>query len=260
MQTNLPIHLAVGYRSRTQIARVVSEHWVSENMYCLSCDSEQLWRTRAGTRVYDFTCYSCEERYQLKSRSASFGRRVVDAAYEPMVDAIKKSRVPNFFFLRYRRDLWKVCDFFAVPAHFISLSTIEERRPLSPTARRKRWKGCNILLDRIPSDGRVSVIEKGEIRRKQDVRRDWRRFSFLKESSWRARGWTSDVLACVRRLGREEFTLRDIYAFEAELRELHPKNKHIRPKIRQQLQVLRDEGILDFLGGGNYRILELGTH
>ena len=36
----------------------------------------------------------------------------------------------------------------------------------------------------------------------------------------------------VRRLGKKEFPLRDVYAFEEELKELHPKNKHIRPKIR----------------------------
>ena len=31
-------------------------------------------------------------------------------------------------------------------------------------------------------------------------------------------------------------------------------NRHVRPKIRQQLQVLRDLGLLDFLGGGSYRL------
>jgi len=38
------------------------------------------------------------------------------------------------------------------------------------------------------------------------------------------------------------------------LAKLHPKNKHIPDKIRQQLQVLRDHGIIEFLGRGEYRI------
>ena len=31
------------------------------------------------------------------------------------------------------------------------------------------------------------------------------------------------------------------------------KIKHIKEKIRQQLQVLRDKGLIEFLGNGHYR-------
>ncbi|RJQ53985.1 MAG: restriction endonuclease, partial [Nitrospiraceae bacterium] len=33
-----------------------------------------------------------------------------------------------------------------------------------------------------------------------------------------------------------------------------PDNKHIRPKIRQQLQILRDKGIVEFKGQGRYGV------
>jgi type II restriction enzyme len=62
------------------------------------------------------------------------------------------------------------------------------------------------------------------------------------------------VLACIRQLDQKLFLLKDVYAFEEELARLHPENKHIRPKIRQQLQVLRDNNIIEFLGNGAYRI------
>ena len=68
-------------------------------------------------------------------------------------------------------------------------------------------------------------------------------------------GWVADVLLCVERIGQVEFTLDDVYKFENYLGELHPENNHVKPKIRQQLQVLRDAGILAFLGRGRYRFL-----
>jgi type II restriction enzyme len=37
------------------------------------------------------------------------------------------------------------------------------------------------------------------------------------------------------------------------LQKLHPANRHVRDKIRQQLQVLRDLGLIEFLGRGGYR-------
>ncbi|MGA3145606.1 MAG: hypothetical protein ABSF10_21630 [Verrucomicrobiota bacterium] len=51
-----------------------------------------------------------------------------------------------------------------------------------------------------------------------------------------------------------EFTTADAYAFERELAELHPDNDHIKEKIRQQLQVLRDAGLLVHLGRGEWRL------
>ena len=68
-----------------------------------------------------------------------------------------------------------------------------------------------------------------------------------------ARGWTLDVLNAVHKIGRQQFTLDEAYAFEAELAALHPHNNNVRPKIRQQLQVLRDAGLLEFLKPGKYR-------
>ncbi|MGN1347846.1 MAG: hypothetical protein ACI4VI_02775 [Acutalibacteraceae bacterium] len=43
-----------------------------------------------------------------------------------------------------------------------------------------------------------------------------------------------------------------MYSFESELKIKHPKNNNIKPKIRQQLQFLRDRGFIEFLGNGKY--------
>ena len=52
------------------------------------------------------------------------------------------------------------------------------------------------------------------------------------------------MLNVVRRLNKTEFTNADVYAFESELKILHPGNDHIQDKIRQKLQVLRDADFL----------------
>jgi hypothetical protein len=68
-----------------------------------------------------------------------------------------------------------------------------------------------------------------------------------------ARGWLLAVMRAVEAVGRPEFTLDDVYAHEATLAALYPGNNNVRPKIRQQLQVLRDRGWLEFNGRGHYR-------
>ncbi len=68
-------------------------------------------------------------------------------------------------------------------------------------------------------------------------------------------GWRKTVFDVVDAIPTHEFALADVYLAVPELRAQYPDNTHIEPKIRQQLQGLRDMGLLKFLGGGKYRKL-----
>lgn len=49
------------------------------------------------------------------------------------------------------------------------------------------------------------------------------------------------------------FILEEMYSFENILSMKHPENHHVKDKIRQQLQILRDNEIIEFMGRGHYR-------
>jgi type II restriction enzyme len=61
-------------------------------------------------------------------------------------------------------------------------------------------------------------------------------------------------MKCVEDIGKHEFALDDVYAFEGGLRGIYPNNHRVKQKVRQQLQVLRDHGYLDFVSRGFYRL------
>jgi type II restriction enzyme len=69
------------------------------------------------------------------------------------------------------------------------------------------------------------------------------------------RGWAALVLAAVRRIGKAEFGLGEVYGFEEEFHAAYPGNSHVRDKIRQQMQVLRDLGYVEFVGRGEYKVV-----
>ena len=177
----------------------------------------------------------------------------MDAAYSEMKRAILGDRTPNLYVLHYDLAAWAVRTLILIPRFAFSLSAIERRKPLSATARRAGWVGCNIVLDRIPIAARIPIVQDGRVRSRPDVRDAYRRLRPLEKLRADKRGWTLDVLNVVESLGRNEFELADVYAHEHTLARLHPDNRHVRDKIRQQLQVLRDKGLLDFLGHGRYR-------
>jgi Dam-replacing HTH domain/HNH endonuclease len=62
------------------------------------------------------------------------------------------------------------------------------------------------------------------------------------------------VLQVVNHRATATFRIDDIYALAPELSALFPRNRHIKEKIRQCLQKLRDDAFLFFEGEGRYRL------
>jgi type II restriction enzyme len=247
------IELAAKYKAGSQIARVLSEDWCTRELYCPACDSDHLTGSKPNNPAVDFACATCEQPYQLKSLSHWNPRKVVDAGYEAMLRAIRADMTPNLLILQYS-SRWLVRNLLLIPKMFFSGSVIEKRKPLAPHARRAGWLGCNILLSEIPSDGKIAVISDGVPVLKEQVREEFSRVKQLAEVPPSLRGWTLDVLRAIRRLEKPEFSLQELYGFESEMKSLHPQNQNVRPKIRQQLQVLRDVGLVSFVSPGSYRL------
>ena len=66
-------------------------------------------------------------------------------------------------------------------------------------------------------------------------------------------------MTCVDLIKKETFTLEDVYKFEEKLKLKYPSNNFIKDKIRQQLQVLRDKGIIEFINRGVYKKISYGN-
>lgn len=251
---DLNLNLALGerYKSKTQKARVISEAWTERNAFCCSCGGT-LVREQNNARVLDFTCANCHNDFELKSTRGHFSNKLPDGAFSAMMARLSDTSSPNFFFLTYDVKSSCVTNFFAVPTYFLDATVIEKRNPLSPAARRAGWVGCNIVMNRIPEAGKVYYVRNREILGKSTVIETWERTAFLRrEASLEARGWTLEILRNIQSLNVRQFTLQRMYDFETQLKARFPRNNYIRAKIRQQLQVLRDAGLIVFEGRGRY--------
>jgi type II restriction enzyme len=243
------------YKSNSQRARVGTEGWGRDNLYCANCVSDRLVDTPTNTRAIDFTCAVCLARYQLKSQGRPLRGRIAGASYETFRREILEDRTPNLIALHYRPLEWCVENLVLIPHFAFPLSALKKRSALNPEAERHGWVGYYILLDAIPPDARIWMVTNGVPRGVREVRDQYRRIQPLEKLEPKQRGWTLDVLNVVRTLGKTEFRLTDVYAHEKNLAALHPNNRNVQPKIREQLQELRKLGLLEFLGGGRYRLL-----
>lgn len=253
MDLQMDRKIAENYNNESQKIRVITENWVSQNLFCPYCGNQYISQFENNRPVADFYCPHCIEEYELKSKNGSITNKVNDGAYATMIERVESIHNPNFFFMHYDKSDLKVKNFIMVPKHFFSTEIIEKRKPLAETARRAGWVGCNIILNQIPDEGRIFIV-KNEIQQSVEaVISKVKRTDFISQYKLDARGWILDILNCVNKIESRDFTLEQVYQFEEQLAAKHPENNHVKDKIRQQLQVLRDKGIIEFNGRGHYR-------
>jgi type II restriction enzyme len=161
--------------------------------------------------------------------------------------------------ISYQWPSWQISNLTLIPYFAFPESAVVPRKPLSAMARRAGWTGCNIDLRRITGEAKIPVVSNGTALEPSKVRSEYSRLKPLVEIKSSERGWTLDVLNLVGRFGDREFQNEDIYKFERELQLLHPSNRNVRAKVRQQLQVLRDLGLLIHLKPGSWVRSEKGA-
>ncbi|WP_352288477.1 DpnI domain-containing protein [Psychrobacter sp. GW64-MNA-CIBAN-0177] len=253
MNLNFNKNLAANYKSPSQIIRVLSEDWVSNQSYCPNCNAQPLAEFTNNQPVADFYCANCHEEYELKSKKAKLSNIINDGAYDTMIERINSDNNPSFFFLTYSQE-YRVNNFLIIPKQFFQPDMIIKRKPLSVTAKRAGWVGCNIDLRKVPESGKVFLVKDQQVIPRDNVIEQFQKTLFLRQQSQQTRGWTLDIWQCIDKLDAN-FSLNQVYAFADLLKLKHPENNHIKDKIRQQLQVLRDKGIVEFIGRGHYRKL-----
>ena len=254
MELHFNLELVETYKSNSQKARILTEDWVYRQSYCPNCGNNPLNHFENNRPVADFYCNHCSEEFELKSKKGNFSSTINDGAYATMMERVQADNNPNFFFLTYTKN-FEVNNFLVLPKQFVTPKLIIQRKPLAPTARRAGWIGCNIDLSQVPSKGRIFLVQDGQVRDPEKVTKEFKQSLFLRKSSLSSRGWTIEILNCIDKIEGSEFTLEDMYRFESDLKNIFLKNNHIKEKIRQQLQILRDKEIIEFKGRGKYRKL-----
>lgn len=252
MNLALNTNLAVGYKSNSQIAKLLTENWVLNNSYCPNCGDLPLNKFENNRPVADFYCKKCSEEFELKSKSGKLTNTITDGAYSTMIERINSENNPNFFFLTYTKH-WSVNDFLIIPKQFFTEDLIIKRPPLAPTARRAGWIGCNIDISKVAESGRVFLVKNSNVIDREIVSQSFKKTLFLRNKSTEAKGWILDIMKYVDEIKSDVFNLDEVYKFEQNLKLKYPNNNFIKDKIRQQLQLLRDKGIIEFIGRGLYR-------
>jgi len=255
MDLKLPAHLAKSYKSKSQIARITTEAWVVVNISCPNCESA-LNEYPPNQKSKDVYCNNCSTDFQIKSSKNRFSKRITGAEYNTTLNSVKNDNNPSLMLLFYDEKAMTVVDFQIIHHSFITEKNIIPRNPLSSTAKRAGWQGCLIDIEAVPKIARIFVVRDGAVNTPEKINEKWQVSNHAKRFSADSRGWLSDVLSVVEKQP-DNFNLNDMYKYENYFEILHPNNNNIQAKIRQQLQIIRDMRVLEFIKRGEYRKTEV---
>jgi type II restriction enzyme len=129
------------YKSASQIARIATESWTTENLTCPFC-SDRLMACPNNTRSRDLDCTACHEQFQLKSYSGTKKTRLIGAEYRTTIECIRAGDHPSMIIMRYDADTRSVVDLHIIHRSNITASCVLPRKRLSADAKRAGWQGC----------------------------------------------------------------------------------------------------------------------
>jgi type II restriction enzyme len=123
MDLSFDPQLAALYKSPLQRIRILSEHWVSRQLYCPNCGRDNMMQYTNNSRIAYFHCARCSENYELRSqRRKRFDGKLVDGAYGAMMARLAGPGVPNLLLLGYEAGTLRVQDLLVIPKQFSDLN------------------------------------------------------------------------------------------------------------------------------------------
>lgn len=69
MNLHFDEYLGEKYKSESQKIRVMSEHWICQNMFCPCCGNQHILKLENNMPVADMKCDNCGEIFELKSKN-----------------------------------------------------------------------------------------------------------------------------------------------------------------------------------------------
>ena len=103
------------YNSGSQNARVWTEQWVSDWLYCPNCGNDRLSQFPPNVPVADSFCAACNDQFELKSAKKPFGPKLANGAYSKKIERLTSSTNPNFFLLNYNLSNLSVENVCVIP-------------------------------------------------------------------------------------------------------------------------------------------------
>ena len=144
------------WKSKSRIIGEACEDYVKNTIKCIRCNNN-FEKCKPNEKSKDLICISCNQKYQIKAKNVSYKQvnnikckkqfRTIGGEYSTTLNSINEKI--DYLIILYEKQSYKILNVLYITNENINSSCIIPRKPLSSTAKRAGWQGCNILFDNI---------------------------------------------------------------------------------------------------------------
>ena len=145
------------WKSESRIVGEACEYYIKSNIKCVRCNDNNFEKCKTNEQSKDLICISCNQKFQVKAKSATQKQfnniknknkfKTIGGEYSTTLKNINQQI--DYFIILYEKQSYKIINILYIKNESINSDCIIPRKPLSITAKRSGWQGCNILFDNL---------------------------------------------------------------------------------------------------------------
>ena len=145
------------WKSESRIVGEAGEYYIKSKIRCVRCNDNNFEKCKTNEQSKDLICISCNQKYQVKAKSVTQKQviniknkkkfKTIGGEYSTTLKNINEQI--DYIIILYEKQSYKIINILYIKNENINSVCIIPRKPLSITAKRAGWQGCNILFDNI---------------------------------------------------------------------------------------------------------------
>ena len=142
------------WTSESRIVGEACEDYVKNKVKCIRCNNNNFEKYKTNEKSKDLICISCNQKYQIKAKSVTHKQinnikcknqfKTIGGEYSTTLTNINEKI--DYLIILYEKQSYKILNILYITNENINSNCITPRNPLSSTAKRAGWQGCNILF------------------------------------------------------------------------------------------------------------------
>ena len=145
------------WKSESRIVGEACEYYIKNNVNCVRCCSNNFEKCKTNEQSKDLICINCHQKFQIKAKSATQKKvnhiknkntfKTIGGEYLTTLKNINEEI--DYLIVLYEKKSYKIINILYIKHENIKPDCIIPRTPLSITAKRAGWQGCNIIFNHI---------------------------------------------------------------------------------------------------------------
>ena len=145
------------WHNESRIVGEACEEYIKNNIKCVRCKNNNFGKYNTNEKSKDLFCLDCSQKYQIKAKCVTQKQlnniiiknqfKTIGGEYSTTINNVDENI--DYLIVLYEKTSYQIKNILYIKNEYINTECIIPRKPLSLTAKRAGWQGCNIIFNNL---------------------------------------------------------------------------------------------------------------